>query len=386
MAKSTIKVLHFSPHDEDDGIAKYTEQYIAGMQSEKDIKNAFFEVSPLVLRTKTPDERQQIIEQLKQELEGYNILHIQHEFGLFADNEVQEIVSAAKALGKKVVISVHLSPEYAIKNVRMGGLGPRSFLRYIRDNQHRNALINRHIQPFLQADLLLVHNDITAKALENFGISADKIKKIIHPVPEFSKPPKSDFIAKQLNKQDGDVIYCTVGMLHRYKGIFDAVKALKFLPDNYKLAIIGGMHPFSDEVPIYNKLADMIDSLNLKDRVYITGFVKDDNVMNAYIRECDMCVFPYDPTYYSNLSSGSINLAISNDQPVIAYPTNGFREISESSDGAVVLTGTFAYYELAREIKRIDLAKQQKLSRAYAVDKAWPKMSKVLAEAYREVA
>ena len=284
-----------------------------------------------------------------------------------------------------MVISVHLSPEYAIKNVRMGGMGPRSVLRYVRDTQHRNALINRHIQPFLQADLLLVHNDITAQALENFGIKSEKIKKIIHPVPEFPLPPKSDFIATKLNKQKGDIIYCTVGMLHRYKGVFDAVKALKFLPENYKLAIIGGMHPFSDEVPIYNKLADTIDSLGLKDRVYITGFVQDDNVMNAYIRECDLCVFPYDPVYYSNLSSGSINLAISNDRPVIAYPTNGFCEISETSGGAVVLTGTFAYYELAREIERIDVAKQQKLSRAYAEEKAWPKMSKLLADAYRQV-
>ena len=52
--QALIKVLHFSPHNEDDGIAKYTEQYIAGMKSEKDIQNDFFEVSPLELRTKNP--------------------------------------------------------------------------------------------------------------------------------------------------------------------------------------------------------------------------------------------------------------------------------------------------------------------------------------------
>jgi glycosyltransferase involved in cell wall biosynthesis len=89
--------------------------------------------------------------------------------------------------------------------------------------------------------------------------------------------------------------------------------------------------------------------------------------------------------YYSNLSSGSINLAIANDKPVVAYPTNGFREIAASSDGAVVLTGTFAYYELARELQRIDVAKQVTLSKTYAQKAAWPKMAQELVAAYQSV-
>ena len=179
-------------------------------------------------------------------------------------------------------------------------------------------------------------------------------------------------------------------MLHKYKGITEAIRALKFLPSNYKLAVIGGLHPVetqlvSETVGIYNKITDLIDTLGLHDRVFITGFVQDDNKMNSYIRECDACIYPYDGVYYANVSSGAINLGFSNERPVIAYPTAAFRELAKDADNAIVLTETFAYYELARELERIDLKKQADLSRKYADKMAWPKLSKVLADAYQKL-
>lgn len=385
MTKKAIKVLHFSPHDEDDGIAKYQEQYLNAMKSEQDLTNAFFSLTPLQLRHLPSAEQAKELDRLRHELAEYDILHIQHEFGLFAEDEFARIVSAGKSAGKKVVVSVHLSPGFAIKPVKLGGLGPRSWVRYLKEKRHLNRMLERHVKPFSQADLLLVHNDITAQSLKDFGIPNEKIQKLIHPVYVFPDPELSHTIAKKLNKKDGDIIFCTVGMLHRYKGVFDAVKALKYLPSNYKLAIIGGMHPLSDEVSIYNKICDLIDDKGLKDRVYITGFVKDDNEMNALIRECDVCVFPYDGTYYAHLSSGAINLAFSNHMPVIAYPTLGFKELAGDSDGAVVLTDTFAYYELARNLQQIDLDKQRQLSSNYAERMAWPKAATQLISFYRQL-
>jgi hypothetical protein len=32
----------------------------------------------------SPEERKQVMDRIRQELKGYDILHIQHEFGLFA--------------------------------------------------------------------------------------------------------------------------------------------------------------------------------------------------------------------------------------------------------------------------------------------------------------
>ncbi len=380
-----IRILHISPHDEDDGIAKYQEQYLAGMADLDTVENKFFDVSPLNLRFLSPPERAKTLERLQEELHGYDIVHIQHEFGLYHDEEFRDVVLAARATHKKIIITVHLSPGFAIRPVKLGGLGPRSWMVYLRRWRHRRRMVQRHIVPMLLADRLIVHNTVTADALKQFGARDERIVKIPHPVPKIDQPAPSKFISERLNKKASDVIYCLVGMMHRYKGVYDAIKALNFLPDNYKLAIIGGVHALSEDVHLYNRACDLIDQLGLNDRVYITGFVKDDSLMNAYIQECDACVFPYDGKYYAHLSSGSINLALANAKPVIAYPTAAFKELSAQSNGAVVLCGTYAYYELARELERINADKQVKLARAYATKVSWPKMAHVLAELYHQV-
>jgi glycosyltransferase involved in cell wall biosynthesis len=271
------------------------------------------------------------------------------------------------------------------KKPRLHGLGPHSLVHYLRQGRNHRYFLNTQVVPFRMADLVLVHNDPTIESLKLLGVAPERIKKIVHPVQVFKTPPSSGLIAKELHKKDGDVIYCTIGFLHRYKGLFDAVRALKFLPSNYKLAVLGGMKDDSDDVELYNKLCDVIDRLGLHDRVYIAGYVKGDDELNAHIRECDLCIYPYDRVYYSNVSSGSLNLSFANERPLIAYPTATFKEMATLSKGAVVLTETFAYYELAREIGRIDLEKQTVLSKAYAKHMAWPKMSEELARLYTQI-
>ncbi len=380
-----IKILHFSPHDENDGIAKYQEQYLAGMNTNDAVENTFFDVTPNQYRHMSPEDQKTALRNLADQLKSYDIFHIQHEFGLFDNEDFLNIMHTAKESGKKLVVSVHLSPGFAIKPVARGGLSPKSFVAFGRDLRHRKRMIARHIQPMIDADTLLVHNDVTADSLVDFRVSRDKIVKLPHPVYEWESVAKTDYIKQNLSYKDGDVIYCTVGMMHRYKGLFDAVRALKFLPDNYKLAILGGMHPMSDEVAIYNKVTNLVETLNLQDRVFITGFVESDDDLNSYIQECSVSIFPYDGGYYGHLSSGSINLALSNDAPVIAYPTKGFEELAKAASGAVVLCQTFAYYELARELQRIDTQKQAELSHDYANTMAWSKMASKLAQVYQHL-
>lgn len=380
-----VRALQFSPHGENDGIARYEEQYVKALRASEDIETAFFDVSPFEFRNLSDSEKGRVLERLKEELTHYDILHVQHEFGLFSPGDFRDIVAAAKQAQKKVVVSMHLSPAFAIKPVVLGGLGPRSWLLYARQLRYRRRMVAWNMKPLQQVDAVLAHDEYTAASLREWSVSAERIHVLPHPVYDFPEPPKSTLIAKKLNRKEGDIIYCTVGMMHRYKGVYDAVKALKFLPVNYKLAVVGGIHPLSEDLPMYNKLADLIDMLGLHDRVFITGFVEDDNVFNALIRECDACVYPYDGKYYAHVSSGAINLALANNMPVVAYPTATFQELSDFSDGAVVLTQTFAYYELARELQRVNLEKQTELSKVYAKKMAWSKVTAVLVEIYEQV-
>lgn len=385
MSQNKIRVLHFSPHDENDGIAKYEEQYVSAMK-DGDVENEFFAVSPLELRHFTTEAKESTYKDLAKKLKDFDILHIQHEFGLFEDDDFQRVFEVAKNADKKTVITVHLSPEFAIKPVKLGGVGPRSLVNFIRQRRHHDKMVERHVTPFTEADAIIVHNDVAANALQKAGVPVDRIVKIPHPVYKFETPPKTNEISKELNKKPGDVIFCTVGMIHRYKGVADAVRALKFLPDNYKLAIIGGVHHLSEDAHMYNDICNLIDTIGVKDRVYITGFVEDDTLMNSYIRECDVSVFPYAKKgYYAHASSGAINLALANEMPVIAYPTSGFSELAQESDGAIITCGAFAYYELVRELKRIDVKKQHQLSVEYGKKNNWHVATKNLVNVYKSL-
>lgn len=385
---SKIKVLHFSSRYEECGIAKYLGHHIRGMEAIPEVENEYFEVSPYETYNMKPNDLDNMAALLRAKLKDYDVLHVQHEFALYAHDSFRRIIDAGCQLDKKIVITEHISPSLHgnSKKPRLHGLGPHSFVHYLRQLRNHRRFAYEYIDPIKKATLILVHNHVTKQSLQEIGVDPARIQKIIHPVQEFADPKPTREISTHLHKQKDDVIFCVTGFLHRYKGIIEAVKALKFLPDNYKLAILGGMKADSDDIGYYDKVCDLIDQIGVRGRVYITGYVPDDDTLNAYIRECDVCVYAYNRTYYAAVSSGSLGLAFANSRPVVAYPTEAIKELAAESAGAVVLCETFAYYELVRELKRIDLAKQGERSHAYAQKAAWSNISKDLVKVYQNLA
>jgi len=381
-----VKVLQFSSRSSDNcGVGKYQENFVNVFNDMSDeIETEFFNSSPYKTRLMSQAQLNEVISELKNKLKNYDILHIQHEFGLFSNTEFAQLVEAGKSLGKKVIVTVHLSPALAFKFKPRTGIGPRSVINYLRQKRLHGIFKQRHIIPMREADLLITHNIGTTNNLVEYGIKRQNILQIHHPVLPITKPKQvSTEIADALNKQPGDTVYATVGFMHSHKGIQDAVKALKYLPKSYKLAIIGGMQPISDETNIYNKITDLVDALDLKERVYITGFVEDDDRLNALIREVDYAVYAYNNVYYGQVSSGALNLAFSNERPVVAYPTDSFKEANKEFD-QIILTNTAAYYELARELSRVDKDAQLKKILHYATKYSWPKIAQtVYEEAYK---
>lgn len=379
---SKVKILHFSTHNEDCGVGKYQEQFLESMQSSEEVENKFFEYSPNQTKHMSRAELQTVVNQLKTELADYDILHVQHEFAFYPQSQFVEVCAAAKAVGKRLIITFHTSPDDAIHEARLTGLGPRSVLHYIRRLRHRKSMLANHVAPAYAADAVIVHNKHSAEALKKFGVEADKIRILPMPVP-VSKTYQdgSTEISEGLNKQPKDIILCTVGFMHRYKGIFEAIKALQYLPEHYKLAIIGGVNPQSHEVKIYNDITDLVARLGLMKRVYITGYVKEDNNLNKLIQECDIAVYPYNPVYYSHVSSAALNLAFANRTPIVAYPVGTFIEIANESQ-AILLTNGCSYYELVRSIKSADLKILSDRAARYAEAKSYPVVTKELINIY----
>lgn len=376
-----LKVLHFSTHHENCGIGKYQEMFLEAMKEDSTVVNTFFETSPNQLRTMNPAQKAEVFSNLRKELADYDVLHVQHEFSFLHSADFPVITKIGKELDKKVIVTVHTSPTLAYEKPGLSGIGPRSIVRYMKMYRRKMHFDKIFTAAVSVADMVIVHNAATLEALVELGIAREKIKTIIIPVPAISHKSKNTAISEKLHRQPHDIIMATTGFLHKFKGIDQAVKALTYLPDNYKLAIIGGMH-IDHDAKIYNDIADLIRNLNLQDRVYITGYIEDDEMLNAMIRDCDICVYPYDREYYSNISSASLNNSFANHKPVIVYPTQSFIELNNKTD-AMILTGGFAYYELAREVERVDLAAASEKSKQFSIKYSYPLIAKELISLYR---
>jgi glycosyltransferase involved in cell wall biosynthesis len=80
----------------------------------------------------------------------------------------------------------------------------------------------------------------------------------------------------------GKKIVLSVGRLIYYKGFEYLIESAKFLPDDTIVIIVGSG-------PLYNKLNDLVRKLNLKDKVFLTGRVKD---VGIFIKNCDVFCLP----------------------------------------------------------------------------------------------
>ena len=379
-----MKILNFSSHYEDCGIAKYQENYVDELNSIDDTTSTFFSYSPYQTREMNEQEFAEVINQLRKEIKKFDIFHIQHEFGFYRRDQLKQLIQTAKEANVKVVVTFHTSPDLIIIKKPLNGFGPRNVLSFLRSQRHNKGLIDMHITPLQQADVVIAHNEYTAGQLNNYGLPADKVVLIPHPTYEVIQTKKSDFIATSLNKKDGDIILSTIGYVHRFKGVDKAIKALSYLPENYKLAVLGGVKSDSDDKKLYDMIADLIVKRGLTKRVFITGVVPSDDDLNRYIQETDISLYPYNSTYYKGVASGALNLAIANERPVVAYPVSTFME-TNSEIGQLVLTTSDSYYELAREIKNIDIKEQTKRIKQYANENSWKNITHRLMDCYKSI-
>ena len=376
-----VRVLHFTPHDELCGIAKYQERCLQALRALPGLRNTVFRWSPYQTRIMDARTFALVIAELRAALADHDLLHLQHEFELFTDDQFARIAQSVRAANKGLVVTVHTSPSTRYRPLKLNKLGPRSILALGRDFRERRRVLKQHGRAFKMADALITHNAAIAEGLRQLGVAQGRIHQLPHPVPTVSRDRNSTTIRDRLGAQQGDTVVAIIGFIHRYKGIRDAVQALHLLPSTYRLAVIGGIHASSQDPGFVDELSDLINHLDLVDRVHITGSVEDDETMNALIQECDLCIFPFDPVYYASASSDTMSLALANHMPVIAYPTAAFKQLAHASD-AVRLCASFSPLDLAREIREVNRPQQRNRAAAYAAVTSWSSQGPTLAQLY----
>lgn len=384
-----IHVLHVSTHNEECGIAKYQESIVDAMGKSHQIVNTFFGTSPNVLRELPPAEFNQAMERLSEDLRKADILHIQHEYSFYRGDQLGRIVNCAKQQGKKILFTLHTPPHAHRGGPRQAvrfGHTPRSWKNALHQLKAEKAFHSAYIEPLHQADLLITPSRVSIESFTAYGAPSTERYKVINlPVPAVNTHTTSSVISESLHKRKDDILLSMVGFLSETKGVIAAIKALHLLPQNYKLALIGGSHPSGQNDEFYDRVVDMIVQNDMQERVYITGYVENDTVRDAMVRETDICLYPYDHRYYDYVSSAALNNAVANSMPIVAYKTKTFLEVNEGSD-FLKFASAATYYELARAVTTVDLHKQTEATKRFASRFSVEKQADLFAQTYLELA
>lgn len=387
MAKDAIRVLHLSTHNEECGIAIFQQNIVEAMNGDVQVENTFFDVSPNTSRNMNEPEFRAVVKKLEDELSRYDILHIQHEYSFYRDNQLARYVQAAKKTNKKVVFTLHTPPHAHRQGVLRRaprGFTPRTWLHAFRVAKEDKKFVDDYISPLANADAIVVNSRASLDSFAEYGLARDKMSLIELPVPEVDRAISSNQIVTAINRQEGDVILSTAGFISESKGIAQAIKALSYLPQNYKLAIVGGPHPSGQNDSFYDHACDLIVQLGLKDRVCITGYVENDKLRDALLRETDICLYPYDRHYYDYVSSAALTNAVANSLPIVAFKTKTFLEANETVP-FIYFCKSANYYELARSVQEINLIESRKLVKDYAERLSVKKQAARFIEMYAEV-
>jgi glycosyltransferase involved in cell wall biosynthesis len=174
------------------------------------------------------------------------------------------------------------------------------------------------------------------------------------------------------------------GFVTAYKGHLLAVKALKKLPPQFHLAIVGGTNPANADGTL-NAILETWEGEDPK-RLMITGYASRETV-DLYHAAGDICLAPFQP---GNLTgSASATWALTSGKPTIASNIPAFTEIQEAADCLALVTPN-AVHELAWQIQQLarDPLLQQKLVRnalKFASERSWSRVTAGLLDVYSEL-
>ena len=212
-------------------------------------------------------------------------------------------------------------------------------------------------------DRVVVHSERGRDTLAGLGIDVDRLRVIPHPVVP-SNPPRRD---------DGRTVLA-LGMIRPYKGLGDAIEAVK-RAEGTRLLVAG--EPLEPVEP-YREAAGDLAEWRLR---YLTAAEVDDA-----LGEATVAVFPYRPEIDQ---SGALLRALGAGVPVVAYDVAGLAEpVERFGAGRVVPAGdvealSAAIAELTGDAAALDAARRG-AERARA-ELTWDAAAAAHLDLYREL-
>ncbi len=397
----SMNVLHYSSWNVRCGIADYTADLVGGLQSH----GVNSTVVPVGLANDKSMRAADIVREyddLAEQAGQYDLLHIQHEYSFFSGNSIHEANdNLARCLRRvlrnrtPVVVTFHSEPPKLL-TVSRPPLGMqaraklavkqcvRSVIKFLRNPRERHSAIDmfRRNASLCRA---IVHTRRTRLAKIGLGFAADQVSVVPMGCKTRSPNIHADMseAKRRLNLPADCKLLSLFGFISKYKGPHVAARALRLLPPNYYLALVGGQHPHSNDTTL-NHVLKIWHGRDPR-RLRITGYQSESEI-DLWQAATDISLAPYLEVGMSG--SAGITWALSSGKPVIASRTLTFKEINDSANGMLLVTPN-APYELAWRIQQLaespeHAAELVRNAQAYVAGHTWDKTAGRMLEVYQQ--
>lgn len=411
MSKQKLAIV--STFDDLCGIASYTKAIVEQLSPYYDIK--VFDLDQFLLSNIKNDivklANEDISNICREIRDNFDVVNIQLEHGTLGKkpNIIFKRLKKLILASPKLCITFHtvLQSEGGVDWRSLGVYAKKLELNKIRS--HFNHIKNSTYLTDQIYDLIreqqIIGKDISVivhtKRDARYMSIIERLKNVYHhPLVFLSKQTaekvkniatKKDFPALNHLPEDIVLLGC-FGFYGAYKGTETAINALKLLPDNYHLAIFGGVHPgninknelISNDVRriletvsvgkteldaaanLSNKAQNVTFELDskwindalskphkddLSTRVHFAGSPSDDDFPKA-MAICDIVLLPYNEVGQS--ASGPGSMAIDMGKPIVASRTKTFLQLARYYPNAMNFFDIGNVLQLAQVLEGID--------------------------------
>ncbi|KVD13342.1 hypothetical protein WI80_09470 [Burkholderia ubonensis] len=406
MKKEKPRLAIISTYDDLCGIASYARALVRQLSPYFNI--TVFDLDQYVFRHTSRYVRKMAdkeIERICKEIRGFDCVNVQLEHGIFGRNKrdsykrICKIISAAPTLS----ITFHTvfdgsAVDWKAVRQELWRFNISKAWSLAVGSRLENTLLGAGIYGAIRRAQwtkkvsVVVHTRRDGRTLR----VVERIKNVHdHPLAYYSRGEAAEYARTAsrdefpLLKDCGDdvILLGCFGFTGTYKGIDTAIRALHLLPENYHLAIFGGVHPeaiqrgvaldpyISELLQIVNpgrswlddvqgaagkavnlnatisELLNLADTPHIKDishRTHFMGPMTDDEMPRA-MEICDAVLLPYLEVGQS--ASGPMSMAVNLNRPVIATRTKTFLQFCRYYPGRVSLFDIGNFLQLSQIIR-----------------------------------
>jgi glycosyltransferase involved in cell wall biosynthesis len=300
-------------------------------------------------------------------LSNFDLINVQHEFGIFGGKWGSYILSFLERVKKPVVTTLHtVQPDFE-----------PDALRVIEEIGFRSKAV-------------VVNGSSAAKIIAYYGIPTEKIRVIQHGCPDVPFTCSDD--VKPSVDLKGRTVLCTFGLISRGKGIEYAIQALPSIVDKHPevlYLIIGETHPevkIAEDENYRNGLIALVEELGLQNQVEFQNRFLPKRELTRYLQATDVYITPY--LGKNQISSGTLIYALGTGRVVVSTPYLHAQEVL--ADGRGLFCEFRNPSSIAKAINKIlgnNRLKSEIEKKAYEYSRGftWFEVAKKYAEVFKQV-